>query len=96
MYRKLTRQCIYSHNNELYQSLDNLLTRDSNKFWKTVRKKRKGTVHNSVQIDKFVDHYSSIMQDNRCLTPEQNIIANNTGSQPDSVANGVDTSNFQV
>ena len=83
LYRKLTRQCIYSHNNELYQSLDNLLTRDSNKFWKTVRKKRKSssTVYNSVQIDKFVDHYSSIMQDNRCLTPEQNIIANNVAEK---------------
>ena len=62
------------YSDELYQSLDVLLIRDSNKFWKAIRKKRKSYIHSDVNIDKFADHYSNIMQD-KTLNPEQTTIS---------------------
>ena len=63
MLRKFIGQCIYAHNNELYSSLDSLLRRDANRFWKSTKKVKKSPNHAAVKLDRFVEHFSSIMQD---------------------------------
>ena len=46
--------------NDLFRSLDKLLTRDSNKFWQRVRARRICIAPSSLTADQFVRHYSSI------------------------------------
>ena len=67
----MSRQCIYSHNNELCRSLDSLLVRDSNRFWKALRSRKKNRVRTTVDPGIFVDYYSELMQENSTFSPGQ-------------------------
>ena len=71
LYRQLSRQCIYAKNNELYQSLDHLLKRDTTRFWKSIKRSKKSYQHDQINTDDFKKHFSVIMQDNNELTDEQ-------------------------
>ena len=75
LYRKITRQCIYAHNNELYRSLDSLLCRDVNRFWNSTKKLKKSPNHASVNLNRLVEHFSSIMQDSSELSHDHANIA---------------------
>ena len=75
LYRKITRQCIYAHNNELYRSLDSLLCRDVNRFWNSTKKLKKSPNHASVNPNRLVEHFSSIMQDSSELSHDHSNIA---------------------
>ena len=92
LFRKLSRQCIYDRNNELYQSLDSLLVRDANAFWKSIRKTRKPRSCTSVNIDTLVNHYTGIMQDNGPQTAEHKVISKSVSSHYTKLNESVITS----
>ena len=74
LFRKLSRECVKTMDNDFYRSLDNLLTRDSNKFWQRVRARRRCHVPSSLTAEQFVKHYSSIMTDGNELSTTQRSI----------------------
>ena len=63
IFRKLSRQSIFCKNNEFHESLNELLKRDSVKFWRTIKKTKKSATHSKVDVQVFKKHFSSIMQD---------------------------------
>jgi hypothetical protein len=91
LYRKLSRQCIYDRNNQFYQSLDLLLLRDSNKFWKSVRQSRKCRSYPSINVNKFTDHYSKIMQDQKDLSVEHSAITDSVKKKYSEIHHSVIT-----
>ena len=80
LFRKLSRECVKSMDNDFYHSLDNLLTRDNNKFWQHVRARRICNVPSSLTADQFVEHYSSIMTDGNELSTTQRSITDDVKS----------------
>ena len=76
IFRKLSRQSIFCKNNEFHESLNELLKRDSVKFWRTIKKTKKSATHSKVDVQVFKKHFSSIMQDvDPILSPAQRAIA---------------------
>ena len=63
LYRKLCRYYANYYTDESYRFLDDLFVRDRNKFWKHIRRKRKKQSNGAVSVDKFVNYFSNIMQD---------------------------------
>ena len=97
LYRKLSRQCIYARNNELYGSLNELFRRDKNRFWRSIKKSKKSYRHESMNVDNFVCHFSKIMQETSQLSPDQqamaDIVKNMYGKHYDTTIPHVITSN---
>ena len=63
LYRKLCRYYINSYANDSYKVLGDLFIRDSTKFWKAFRKKRKLKHSSAVSVNELHGHFSNIMQD---------------------------------
>ena len=76
LFRKLSRSCVLNSQNELYYSLDNLLHRDTNAFWKRIKGRRRSRTHSSMPVSKLASYYTGIMQDNTPLTADQQDISN--------------------
>lgn len=74
LFRKLSRSCVNSFHSELHYSLDHLLRRDNNAFWKRIKGRKRSHVHSSISVDKMVSHFSNIMQDRSPLTLQQQCV----------------------
>jgi len=71
LFRKLSKSCVQSSQNKLCHSLDNLLHRNMNSFWKRIKRQENSHIHSSMPCSKLADCFASIMQDNSPLTDQQ-------------------------